>query len=165
MRLELQHHADYRRCLSSLAIKEMKSILIRRNVDTRGFLERQEYTKAIVESEYYKKDPPNRSKWKASYFSTEHDSRRTCITKEELCSITWTFSFREHPMGPGLQATRANFHPDFTYTSEMFDRPLNWQFYGPDNLIQVEQYPPLSASRTPNWGWELTNPYVVFKSP
>lgn len=30
------------------------------------------------------------------------------------------------------------------------------------NVIQVDQYPPLSSSRLPNGGWRLDNPYVFF---
>jgi len=38
-----------------------------------------------------------------------------------------------------------------------------WRFYG-DHQVRVAEYPPLTVTRSANWGWQLTNVFVEFSS-
>jgi len=49
------------------------------------------------------------------------------------------------------------------YTMEMNGDVMRWRFT-PEKHIQVEQYPPLTMSRTSDWGWRMENAFVVFLS-
>ncbi|KAJ3321779.1 hypothetical protein HDV06_003928 [Boothiomyces sp. JEL0866] len=109
--------------------KEIKGILKKRLIPVKGMLEKSELKKALLDS-----DPqdsiPYFPKWKASYIAAEKDSKRTTITKEELCTTEWSFKFKQWPEDhPGI---KAYFKPDYTYVSDLFDHELKWRFYAGD---------------------------------
>jgi len=101
---------------------------------------------------------PGRS-WKRLYYEAEKDARRSFINKDELCSHKWKFTFQ------GFHWRSAMMYPVFRedYKFIMDDSVLDWRFTG-DSRVQVEEYPPLTASRTADWGWRMENHYVVFTS-
>ncbi|KAJ3090586.1 hypothetical protein HK102_003292, partial [Quaeritorhiza haematococci] len=124
-------------------------------------------------------------KWKASYMVAERDSKRTILTKDELCGNEWAIGFKAGMgfiMPPELLADgddeeegdeggekgkkkrrpRAWFRDNYTYESEFFDTILPWRFLV--DSVQVQAYPPLRPSRKPDWGWQMENDYVVMDS-
>jgi len=40
---------------------------------------------------------------------------------------------------------------------------MQWKFVG-NGMIQVEEYPVLRCTRTPQWGWRLSNNYAIIES-
>eukprot|EP01122_Echinamoeba_exundans_P013782 TRINITY_DN6072_c0_g1_i1.p1 TRINITY_DN6072_c0_g1~~TRINITY_DN6072_c0_g1_i1.p1 ORF type:complete len:298 (-),score=39.23 TRINITY_DN6072_c0_g1_i1:95-928(-) len=93
--------------------------------------------------------------FKCWYRHEEIDAKRTEINMDDLVSNVWSFRF--HYGGNYAQ------FPTFTseYKLYMEGRSMRWRFTD-DNKIQVEQYPPLSATRLSNWGWKLQNNFVNF---
>ena len=73
---------------------------------------------------------------------------------------------RFRPIGPGGRAGALEAPPGAP--PDAFDNPgepLSWRMLGNGN-VQVEQYPPLRASRVPaTWGWRLENEWVLFWTP
>ena len=107
-------------------------------------------------------------RWKQYYAEAEADSRRLSLTMEELCGFHWAFCFQTH-LFERLQDELPvydypRFHLDHTYTSMLFPRVMHWQFSIGRNAIQIEQFPTHVISRTANWGWRMTNRYVIFTS-
>jgi len=156
----LSTRADFSGCLSSLTTKEMRSLLQRRKVNMTAFVEKDEFTSAVVSS------TPSLSprlaipsKWKASYAAEKIDSRRVAITWEEITSHPWRAHFfnsdffgeQPHPVLIG------SFNKDYLWKSNMGDHP--WHFHD-QNAVQVGQFPPLTARRDKQWGWYLTNEHV-----
>lgn len=129
MSLEVSYRADYRDIHADLSMKEIKAILKRRGVYCKGLLERSEFVALLVDSTpkpFYGKYA---TKWKSAYFVAEKDSKRTAITKDELCSISWDFRFNQWPEDhPG--GVKARFLPDYTYESNLFENIMKWRFYG-----------------------------------
>ncbi|KAJ3417263.1 hypothetical protein HDV05_005719 [Chytridiales sp. JEL 0842] len=164
---ELHTRVDYSSLIQRLTIKEMKGILQSRKVDTRGLMEKSEFQERIINT--LPKNSPDqtgiiwRSKWKASFVVAELDSKRTILTKDELCSLRWTFRLM-YPEWPADRLINARFFPDYSYESDMPHGPrkMSWRFYLND--IQVEQYPALSVHRDKNWGYILTNQMAIFHS-
>ena len=109
-------------------------------------------------------------RWKHYYAEAEIDAKRSTITFEELTNFRWAFCFKMNPFfAVDNSEYRVHdyprFNPDFTFTSSMFRHVMRWRFpFSERNRVQVEEYPYLEASRTPDWGWKLTNPFVVFTS-
>ena len=157
MKLELFQHANYSLVIKELSVKELKSILTRRNVKYQHLIEKSEFADLVLKTTT-KLAVPAHGKWKSSYINAELDSKRTAISKYELCSKKWNFRFKEWTREqPGMMA---RFNEDYTYTSDLMNANMRWRFYAGD--VQVEQYPPLSPSRTADWGWKLENEYVEF---
>ncbi|KAJ3261692.1 hypothetical protein HK103_004643 [Boothiomyces macroporosus] len=88
MALELHPRCNYSRIIDTLSVKEIKSVLKKRLIPIKGLLEKSELKKALLDS-----DPKDQiayfPKWKASFVAAEKDSKRTAITKEELCTTEW----------------------------------------------------------------------------
>lgn len=167
--MELAHRMQYGSLANSLTMQEIRCILRKRNVQTKGLLEKSEWINSV------KNTTPAKSyvavaetKWKASYIAKLMDSKKKTISKDELCAIVWSFQFIRpfqdnlEPLTVKFALLNSRFHPDYKYESTMFERRLNWRFY--DGEIQIEQYPCLSISRTSDWGWLLVNDHVVFSS-
>lgn len=62
----------------------------------------------------------------------------------------------------GGETVVSAFNTDYTYESNMFEKPLHWRFYG--DTVQVDQYPPMRGLRTDSWGWVLANAHAAFSS-
>ncbi len=87
------------------------------------------------------------------------DSKRTQITFEELTTQKWTVYFRQRDGGYMLAFT-ARFDQDFTYHSDD-GNTFPWRFFGANNQIQVGQFPPVTASRSPfDWSWRIQNDFA-----
>jgi hypothetical protein len=96
--------------------------------------------------------------WKRLYYEAQKDSRRAFITKDELCALKWHFSFK------GFNWRGVEQHPEFRGDKLiMNDMVMDWRFTG-NSKVQVEEYPPLTAYRTADWGWRMENPFVTFLS-
>ncbi|KAJ3098231.1 hypothetical protein HDU97_004183 [Phlyctochytrium planicorne] len=163
----LHPSVDYTTLLDLLSVREMKEILTSRKVDLKGVTEKSEI-KDLVRTTTPKKAPVQTnilwpSKWKASFIVAELDSKRIELTKEELCSLNWTFKML-YSDWPEDHVVKAKFNRDYSYESDMLfgDRKMSWRFYLKD--VQVEQYPPLKVYRTNDWGYILTNNYAIFHS-
>lgn len=156
---QLFHRLDYSPIIKDLSIKEMKKILSARKTKYNHLIEKNEFKELVLASTPLHSYKFNHyPKWKASYAAAQLDSKRTKITKDELCSRKWIFKFTQWAIeGPDILA---QFHPNYTYTSDLFDRHLNWRFYAGD--IQVEQYPTTHCVRTSDWGWIIQNEMVVY---
>lgn len=121
--------------------------------------------------------------WKQRYLKAEAQRKRssTSITFEELTAFTWKFRFKR-AAGPWFQhldpywvhgkdeskmlkrrfTTNGRFEaPDgdpFKVTDE--DEAMVWTFTGSRN-VRVNEYPSLNVKRTPDWGFEMANMWVV----
>jgi patatin-like phospholipase/acyl hydrolase len=88
--MQLAHRMDYANLIDDLSIRDMKDILLLRNVPLRGLFEKSDLVKSVL-STTPRHCPVGswRPKWKASFISKLLDAKRTVITKEELCKIQW----------------------------------------------------------------------------
>lgn len=112
--------------------------------------------------------------WKSSFVFARLENNRRDITANELCSITWEFSFKyqlnpetneAEENGNPAETFRVKFHDDFSMFSELQPHHnYTWKFvhmHSNDKLyIQVDSYPPLSIFREKNLSWGLENMYV-----
>jgi hypothetical protein len=83
---------DYGALAECLTVKEMREILKLRKVKSVGLFEKSEWIEQIRSSTPTRSPKvlvPGPYKWKASYAAKMVDSRRTIITKDELCSFEW----------------------------------------------------------------------------
>lgn len=129
MDLEVSYRADYSEIHADLTMKEIKNVLSKRGVYYKGLLERSEFVDlltATTPKPFYGRFA---SKWKSAYMVAEKDAKRTLITKDELCSISWDFKFNQWPEDhPG--GAIARFQTDYTYESNIFEQKMKWRFYG-----------------------------------
>jgi hypothetical protein len=83
---------NYTPLLSSLTVREIKGVLCARKIDYHGLCEKEELV-ALLESStpphVIQASPLIHAKWKANFVCSYLDSRRSEITKDELCSIKW----------------------------------------------------------------------------
>lgn len=102
--------------------------------------------------------------WKMAYSAQETDSKRTTITRKELCSINWSFKFLDETIEIDQdEHLFSKFHLDGTYESSLFDRSLRYRIIE-EEYVQVEMFPALVGRRTENWGWMLINDHVYLYS-
>ncbi|KAJ3354047.1 hypothetical protein HDU91_005825 [Kappamyces sp. JEL0680] len=97
MTLELHYRADYTDIHHTLSIKEIKEILRKRSVYMKGLLERSEFVELLLKTTPATTKGRWAPKWKAAYITAELDSKRTEITKDELCSRHWKLRFNNWP--------------------------------------------------------------------
>jgi hypothetical protein len=95
-------------------------------------------------------------KWKILYAEAEADAQRNKPTLDEICDVKWKFQFIH-----SLHLSFPVFKRD--YTLHIDGRVLKWRWTSSGG-IQVEQYPEARFSRLPDWGWQINNQYVVFRS-
>jgi hypothetical protein len=125
--------------------------------------------------------------WKQAFAWGMVESRRTRLTKSELCSMNWAFRFKAHMNAWGTQMQHpipCRFETDGTYVSEMMNQTMTWRTLElaaksglsserlsdvvstpssdgsvADSIfhVQVDQYPALCATRTSDGGWQLEN--------
>eukprot|EP00455_Lapot_gusevi_P028888 TRINITY_DN30954_c0_g1_i1.p1 TRINITY_DN30954_c0_g1~~TRINITY_DN30954_c0_g1_i1.p1 ORF type:complete len:295 (-),score=18.87 TRINITY_DN30954_c0_g1_i1:31-795(-) len=151
--------------ISALSISQLKSQLRQHGVSESRIdscFEKSDL-KRLLKQVITTKKKTRISPWKRSYFFAERDAQRCQIKMEEITSIDWIFNFkREFGFWGGHADVNASarFHPDGTYTSELFNIAHSWRLIG--EYVQVAQYPYLAANRTPDWGWELQNQNVIF---
>lgn len=151
--------------------RDLKRILRDRRIDARHALEKKELV-ALLQSAasmpMHTLAPRFAASlpWKAAYAAAEASSRVSDpLRLEDIAAegLKWRFEFKNRRDIYFV----AQFHPDFTYTSNMQmheGQSLPWSFYGTDS-VQVASYPPLKASRRKeDWGWMLENSYVEFFS-
>jgi len=113
-----------------LSVKEIKQILAARGVDTVRFIEKNEFQRALQQSQ------PTRvgdwgamypSKWKCSYVYSAICATRDRITRKEVISITWRMEFKHNGM-----RNEARFNGDGTYWSTLgpiqTNQELRWAF-------------------------------------
>jgi hypothetical protein len=130
----------------------------------------------------------------ASYFCAKADAKRTWIWERELTERRFGFCFRfvrqretgETRIGTFAETFHATcrFHADGKFESDdvqfahRHPRGLQWIFVDgagarerlgvgpgyPSRAVQILPFPPLIATRTPNWGWRLENEFVVMLS-
>ena len=126
--------------------------------------------------------------WKQKYMKAEAERRASssCVTLAELTTFTWKFRFK-HSAGVWFVANdpywvhnkdeskmmRRKFTIDGKFTSvtnlsettdpffEDDGEPMVWRFTGAGDVnVQVNEYPPLTVRRTPDWGFVLENQWV-----
>ncbi|MQL85362.1 hypothetical protein Taro_017886 [Colocasia esculenta] len=122
----------------------------------------------------------------AAYSLSIMDSKRSRITKEDLCDHVWEFHFKEaapsywlnlDPFWNGTgQLMRRYFHPDGSQTADPGD-----QVWGGhectysivtsyiegrirNHYVRINRWPQMSVSRRPDWGWELNNHIYCYSS-
>ncbi|KAI9023900.1 hypothetical protein DFJ74DRAFT_666551 [Hyaloraphidium curvatum] len=120
----------------------------------------------------------SRGRAKDAYRLSVRDSRRNCITKEELCMFEWQWRFKEDagehftdedPWWNGLPPRVRIFNPDGSM-SGTFARPdVSWRFVNnaegrrgrPGRFVRVGPYPASVLSRHSNWGWYMQSAWTV----
>jgi hypothetical protein len=110
--------------------------------------------------------------WKSQYKQAETDSKRTRISKEELCSVQWIFAFQAEIFSSSVpididSGRYPRFHEDYTYDHPGLLSGAKWRFIDSpngDRAVQVQQFPALTVLRMEDWGWMLFNNYVTFTS-
>jgi hypothetical protein len=159
----------------SLSIKEIKTLLAARDVRTARFIERSEFLQALTNSQSLLSGKPLISKWKSSYVQSVKDSKRTDITKKELCGSTWQFYFKRPDFTHEFHSL-AKFNSDGTFVMDPWPMPspghLEW-ILGLDNdgkkFVRIDRFPPHYFTRQSNWGFRMENEAVVmfqrFDSP
>jgi len=170
--------------IQSLSITSLKSTL--KDVNTSSCIEKKDYQRAVFARLFFrnrnyplcyprKLDLPTWSftmnDYKASYYFSRQERRRTRILKSELCSIVFQFHFKHSPENlEGGGGWQCRFNHDFTMISQLHgEGVMTWQFidYHPidgGNRIQVESYQILTLRRIAcekrNGAWEMENMYV-----
>ncbi|TPX37597.1 hypothetical protein SmJEL517_g00654 [Synchytrium microbalum] len=153
--LDLHIRVDYTNLMESLSVKEMKSLLKRRQVSVAGLVEKSELADAVVKSlpQFSPTVPSknNSGKWRTSYIVAELDSKRTRITKSEVTGIEWKFRFRHWQEGLFVKAT---FDDKFNLViPDIFDNVMRYRFFDNNSSIRVEQYPELHDAGENIVGW------------
>ena len=119
--------------------------------------------------------------WQECYKHTVHDTHRTALTPEELCSLTWSFRFKRgagvfwaesDPFWLGQPPVKTQFMP----TGDVWrfqgsrridhDFPIVWRFtksrFGKrGTFVKLNQWPSLIISRTERGGWRLESEWVL----
>lgn len=151
------------------SVKDLKEILKARRIDAGKFVEKQEFRQAIARSDdrirglFVGKPPMLRGKWKASYFYSIKDAKRTKMTDEELWEAKWVFFFKSNPH----QFTSiATFSQPNVFTMDPFPM-MNTQFLNyvrdGNGSVQIHHFPAHHLSRDPDtWGWIMQNEHVIF---
>eukprot|EP00842_Homolaphlyctis_polyrhiza_P005595 jgi/Hompol1/6036/HPOL_004832-RA len=110
------------------------------------------------------------SKWKASLFAARIDSKRKRITKKELMDVTWLYIdmgwgyYNDSDQDPDPPLVK--FFPNKTRGPiDGGPRPRICDWYlRKDGGIQVSHFQTHHTSRTDDWGWEFSNPWVTYRS-
>ncbi|KAJ3029358.1 UNVERIFIED_CONTAM: hypothetical protein HDU68_012424 [Siphonaria sp. JEL0065] len=163
---QLHPRVDYSSLIATLTVKEIKAILTSRKVDFTGLFDKSELVAKLTSS--LPKNSPNqegiqwKSKWKASFIIGELDSKRTILTKDELCGFDWNFRMKHWP--EDVENITSKFNHDYSYESDMFsgEHTMKWRFYAND--VQVESYPELKISRNKDWSFTMQNTHAIFYS-
>jgi len=110
-----------------------------------------------------------RSHWKRRYYDSIRDSKRDILSLSELMETRWAFQFHSD-MGFPPGTTVATFSKSVRH-NPMLGSDLPWRFVDRKSstgvltrVIQIANYPPYSASRTPDWGWMFISEYAVYRS-
>jgi len=106
--------------------------------------------------------------WKKRYFLALRDSKRNVITEDELYQARWCFQAHSM-MALGFakieaQWTKGRLHVATigSFPWKFLDRKQDGKVWA--RQIQVDHFPPLTLTRTDDWGWRFYNHYVVFLS-
>jgi hypothetical protein len=166
---------DLHRCIEKQDYQSMLlAKLLFKNIMTKELKGEDSRFAGKYVSVYYPEWALQMQPWKSSFLFVRSENNRQEITANELCSITWEFSFK-YQMNPETNETEENnnpsetfrvmFHDDFSMFSELQPHHnYTWKFvqmHGNEKLyIQVDSYPPLSIFRYENLGWGLENMYV-----
>ncbi|KAI8843040.1 hypothetical protein BC829DRAFT_401190, partial [Chytridium lagenaria] len=84
--------------------------------------------------------------------------------QEELCSFEWAFRCGSR-IGQTIRTPEQSLIETILTIQIYFmavTRKMTWRFYLKD--VQVEQYPPLTVTRSKDWGYVLDNGYAFFRS-
>jgi hypothetical protein len=162
--------------LSTFTVKDFKNLLSDRGIDTKAFIEKQDFCVAfklsqatILSQPSYPKYPPIGGKWKASFIYAEICKSK--LTVEELCNADWYFMFKQHD---GFES-KAKFHPDGRFTMHPWPMPdpgsLRWRLLGggggnndtsETSAVQIHHFPAHRLYRLRDWSWMMQNGYVAF---
>lgn len=122
-----------------------------------------------------------------AYVLSIEDSKREVVTGEDLCRFTWDFRFQWNcggiyrftvdPSWAFLPKMERHFEIDGSIApgrnDHIFgDHESRWEILlfrealgsRPRSLVRVNHWPPLEVRRTPDWGWELDNGWVVYRT-
>jgi len=114
---------------------------------------------------------PDEHYWMNTYNNEEEDAKRTYLTRDELCNLTfdWRDWFKQTPQngllstGVGLSLLTVVFSPDGNVSSYIPMNQLMWKTKG-DNDVGIScislgrhgrERAKLHVIRLTNWGWEL----------
>jgi F-box-like len=157
---ELHYRVDYSNLTHDLSMKEIKRILIKRGKQyaMRNFIEKREFLKLLLETTPTPTYGRWSNKWKSSYIVALKDSKRTEITKDELCSLPWYFRFKHRPE----HVFESKFEQDYKFLCpDLVQGELTWRFYV--GAVQVAGYPEHYFTRNPkNWSWIGQNEAGIF---
>lgn len=122
-----------------------------------------------------------------AYVLSIEDSKREVVTGEDLCRYTWDFRYQWNcggiyrftvdPSWAFLPPMERHFNLDGSIAPGRNDHIFSdlesrWEVLlfreslgaRPRSLVRVNHWPPLEARRTPDWGWELDNGWVVYRT-
>ncbi|KAJ3158840.1 hypothetical protein HDU86_002528 [Geranomyces michiganensis] len=159
--VDLHPRVDYSDPLlvSTLSIKEIKSVLARRyvrGIPTRGAIEKHDLI-ALLASTRPIHSPRGRwtGKWKSTYIVAELDLARTAMTYQEVSTMDWHFEFTDSTMwqlqNPHAAAAAqqqpgnviAHFRPDGHYSNPVMPGASGYRWHlTPEGGVQVETSPP-----------------------
>lgn len=152
---------------NALSVKRLKQLLKRRGLKCDHFIEKREFREELTRSSPAEVCGFSRrfdKLWKASFIFSWLDSHRQNIEVWELVNLDWVVFFKHD----GRHIENVRFHHSNKVTlpfMEVVDKP-HWKLIGSDpRMIQIDQYPPLTPCRlNDDWGWALSNDFVVFYS-
>jgi hypothetical protein len=90
--MSLLPSVNYSPIVANLTVREIKAILHARKQNYHGLFEKEDLVRLLETStpQYVLQcSPLIQAKWKANFVCSFLDSRRSEITKDELCSIKW----------------------------------------------------------------------------
>lgn len=97
--------------------------------------------------------------WKEQYRLHEEDGKRSCISAEELTSLTFDFNFRM------MAHTRASQNFRFCSDGHVSGHPngltYEWRLLAAGNEVALGEFPVAQVQRRTDWGWVVSNPNVV----
>ena len=97
--------------------------------------------------------------WKEQYRHHVEDGSRACITREELTSLVWDFTFRLHPQ------VRASTTFRFEISGHVAGHPNGltyaWQLSDDGRRVELGKFPQARVIRRADWGWAIANSNIV----
>ena len=164
-----------------LSVKDMKLILNKCKIPYSHFLEKSEFSNAILteanfaavmkmpwRGQYnqrkYLLDKEKWGKWKISYCSLQVNKYRTKITEEELTSFSWLFLFKDNPTAFHSIAKFNRSNNRLEMNPPVNEGELVWKLDENGSWLQVNQFPKHQFFREQpgNFTWGMHNAYVVF---
>jgi hypothetical protein len=98
---------------------------------------------------------PNTESQKIIYFFAERDSKRSKITKEELCNLGWQFRYFQDPNATPffpIHQLNGKYHNDGVSDDFWF-----WSFSEDETEVICNNYPGKKLKRTKDWVFPTLN--------